>query len=35
MGAEASTETMLAGVLHGKEDLRMERIPVPPRRTVS
>ena len=29
MGAEASTETMLAGVLHGKEDLRMERIPVP------
>jgi len=30
MSAQTSAETMLAGVLHGKEDLRMERIPLPP-----
>jgi L-iditol 2-dehydrogenase len=29
MIAEPPAETMLAAVLHGKEDLRMERIPVP------
>lgn len=29
MGAYSAADTMLAGVLHGKEDLRMERIPVP------
>jgi L-iditol 2-dehydrogenase len=29
MIAEHPAETMLAAVLHGKEDLRMERIPVP------
>jgi L-iditol 2-dehydrogenase len=29
MIAERPAETMLAAVLHGKEDLRMERIPVP------
>jgi L-iditol 2-dehydrogenase len=29
MTADAPAETMLAAVLHGKEDLRMERIPVP------
>jgi L-iditol 2-dehydrogenase len=29
MIAELPAETMLAAVLHGKEDLRMERIPVP------
>lgn len=29
MGVQISAETMLAGVLHGKEDLRMERIPAP------
>ncbi len=29
MIAEHTAETMLAAVLHGKEDLRMERIPVP------
>ena len=29
MIAEHPVETMLAAVLHGKEDLRMERIPVP------
>ncbi|MGA1981475.1 MAG: alcohol dehydrogenase catalytic domain-containing protein [Acidobacteriaceae bacterium] len=29
MIAESPAETMLAAVLHGKEDLRMERIPVP------
>jgi L-iditol 2-dehydrogenase len=30
MIVEAQPSTMLAAVLHGKEDLRMERIPVPP-----
>jgi L-iditol 2-dehydrogenase len=30
MIAEPPAETMLAAVLHGKEDLRLERIPVPP-----
>jgi L-iditol 2-dehydrogenase len=30
MIAEPPADTMLAAVLHGKEDLRMERIPVPP-----
>jgi L-iditol 2-dehydrogenase len=29
MIAEPPAETMLAAVLHGKEDLRMERIPIP------
>jgi L-iditol 2-dehydrogenase len=29
MIAERPAETMLAAVLHGKEDLRMERIPIP------
>lgn len=29
MNAEDRAETMLAAVLHGKEDLRMERIPIP------
>jgi hypothetical protein len=29
MIAELPAETMLAAVLHGKEDLRIERIPVP------
>ncbi|HEY5054931.1 MAG TPA: zinc-binding dehydrogenase [Acidobacteriaceae bacterium] len=29
MSVQTSAETMLAGVLHGKEDLRMERIPLP------
>jgi len=29
MIAEAPAETMLAAVLHGKEDLRMERVPLP------
>ena len=29
MIAEPRAETMLAAVLHGKEDLRMERIPIP------
>jgi len=29
MSAQTSAETMLAGVLHGKEDLRMEQVPIP------
>lgn len=29
MSVQTSAETMLAGVLHGKEDLRMEQVPVP------
>ena len=29
MSAESTTETMLAAVLYGSEDLRMERIPIP------
>jgi len=29
MTAKTTTETMLAGVLHGKEDLRMEQVPMP------
>jgi L-iditol 2-dehydrogenase len=29
MSVQTTAETMLAGVLHGKEDLRMEQVPVP------